>query len=112
MIGLRNEIMLSDDTELKSLQNFRDFYSLSELRDLIFHVQEHRFTIPRIRAALDELGLAFMGFEFIDTKKTIAAFKEIYPKQNQLYDLNKWHEYEILNPILFAGLNQFWVQKL
>ncbi|SVD96426.1 uncharacterized protein METZ01_LOCUS449280, partial [marine metagenome] len=26
-----------------------DFYSLSEFRDLLFHVQEHRFTIPKIK---------------------------------------------------------------
>ena len=34
----------------------RDFYSLSTVRDLVFHVKEHQFTIPQIKRALEELG--------------------------------------------------------
>ena len=47
----------------KEIQNFNDFYSLSEFRDLLFHVQEHRFTIPQIKSCLTNLGLKFCGFE-------------------------------------------------
>ena len=80
-------------------------------QDLSFHVQEHRFTIPQISKALNELGLAFAGFEFNYTKKTIDTFKKAYPKEGAVYDLDNWYEYEISNPLLFARMYQFWVQK-
>ena len=40
-----------------------DFFSTSGCRDLLFHVQEHRFTIPQIAAFLAENDLAFVGFD-------------------------------------------------
>ena len=45
----------------KVIHNF-DFYSTSGTRDLIFHVQEHRFTIPEISKILKDLNLEFIGF--------------------------------------------------
>ena len=80
-------------------------------QDLLFHIQEHRFTIPQISKALNELGLAFAGFEFNYTKKTIDTFKKAYPKEGAIYDLDNWYEYEISNPLLFARMYQFWAQK-
>ena len=41
----------------------RDFYSLDEFRDLVMHVQEHRFTLPQIAECLDHLELRFLGFQ-------------------------------------------------
>ena len=46
--------------------NMKDFFSLSECRDLLFHVQEHRFMLPQIEAALKVLKLKFLGFEMRD----------------------------------------------
>ncbi|MDA0991129.1 MAG: tetratricopeptide repeat protein, partial [Verrucomicrobia bacterium] len=42
---------------LKKITESGAFYSSSELRDLLFHVQEHRFTLPQIEKILGELGL-------------------------------------------------------
>ena len=42
---------------------FNDFYSTSECRDLLFHVQEHRMTLPQIKAFLAAQDLQFLGFE-------------------------------------------------
>ena len=47
-----------------------DFFSLSEVRDLLFHVQEHTFTIPEIKDMLSKLGLIFCGFEDPKINKT------------------------------------------
>ena len=49
------------------LTEWSDFFSLSMFRDLILHVQEHRFTLPQIKNCLDELGLKFCGFDNNDT---------------------------------------------
>ena len=45
------------------------------LRDLLFHVQEHRFTIPKIKDCLAQLGLTFCGFE---ADKKVQKFKSEY----------------------------------
>ena len=111
MLEFRRQITKLNDPELDSLEKSSDFYSTSTIRDLLFHVQEHRFTIPEISEALDELRLIFIGFEFSD-KRITRAFKVAYPKEEAIYDLGQWHEYETLNPKLFGGMYQFWVQKI
>ena len=86
-----------------------DFYSLSTLRDLLFHVQEHRFTIPQIADCLDQLGLKFCGFE---SKNIVSHFTHTNKARDNLYDLDKWQTYEEANPNAFAGMYQFWCQKV
>jgi Tfp pilus assembly protein PilF/2-polyprenyl-3-methyl-5-hydroxy-6-metoxy-1,4-benzoquinol methylase len=41
-----------------------DFYSTSECRDLLFHVQEQQLNLQSIAAMLNRLELRFLGFEF------------------------------------------------
>ena len=36
------------DLILQKVSRGRDFYSISSVKDLIFHAQEHRFTLPEI----------------------------------------------------------------
>jgi len=85
-----------------------DFYSLSELRDLLFHVEEHRFTIPQIKEHLNELGLVFCGFPHGEIQQ---KFKSKIIEPEAIYDLDKWDEYERKNPDVFFGMYQFWCQK-
>jgi len=87
-----------------------DFYSTSMCRDLLFHVEEHRFTIPRIKAVLAELGLAFLGFEIPPPQ--LAAARAIFAARGwSMTDLDRWDQAERETPDLFAGMYQFWVQK-
>ena len=80
------------------------------MRDLLFHVQEHRFTLPQIKASLEALGLTFSGFVF--SNETIGkTFKLSHPEPEAIYDLDVWHEFETANPDTFIGMYQFWVQK-
>ncbi len=83
-----------------------DFYYGSGCRDLLFHVREHRFTLPRIAAALDELGLTFLAFE------TDGAVRRLY---RTLFgpgaSLEYWEKLEQLYPGTFLGMYQFWCQK-
>ena len=46
------------DPLLQTLPEAQDFYSMSELRDLVFHSQEHFHTLPEIKAMIDALGPA------------------------------------------------------
>ena len=111
MLKFRKEIIHSDDPLLKSLTQSGDFYSLSTLRDLLFHTQEHHFTLPKIDVILKELGLNFIGFEF-SSKDEINSFKNKYTENNAPYNLEYWHRFETSNQQLFRGMYQFWVQKL
>ena len=108
MRSFRETIMRSDEDHHKLTIKFPDFYSLSELRDLLFHVKEHRFTIPLIKDHLDKLGLSFCGFE---TEKVLSHFKLSYTRKEDPYNLLKWQIYEEANPRAFSGMYQFWCQK-
>jgi 2-polyprenyl-3-methyl-5-hydroxy-6-metoxy-1,4-benzoquinol methylase len=105
----RQSLAESHDENHQRLTTSNDFFSLSTLRDLIFHVQEHRFTLPQIKNCLDELGLKFCGFE---NKDVISNFRELHRNEADIYDLELWHQYEERNPRAFSGMYQFWCQKL
>ena len=105
----RNKIGSSEEEPHKLIVSSLDFYSMSAFRDLIFHVQEHRFTIPQIKASLTQLGLMFCGFE---TLHVVEKFKSKNFTENALYDLEKWDTFEKENPRVFAGMYQFWCQKV
>ena len=105
----RLNMIESEKKQYKDIQNFNDFYSLSEFRDLLFHVQEHRFTIPQIKGCLSDLGLKFCGFE---SENIISQFKLTNINKKDTYNLDKWHVFEEANPRAFVGMYEFWCQKI
>ncbi len=108
IINFRKDIFEKKNTQWDSIKYSPDFYSTSGVRDLLFHVQEHTFTIPKIKEYLKELNLSFLGFE--DTY-VIERYKKIYVHPLDLYDLDKWEVFEQSNPRIFAGMYQFWCMK-
>ena len=80
------------------------------IRDLLFHVQEHRFTIPQISKILSDLDLEFLGFNFIDDYIK-NEFTQIFPEDKNNVSLDNWHHFELNNPDIFIGMYQFWVKK-
>jgi tetratricopeptide (TPR) repeat protein/2-polyprenyl-3-methyl-5-hydroxy-6-metoxy-1,4-benzoquinol methylase len=92
------------------LATFADFFTVSECRDLIFHVQEHRFTLPQIKQLLAELGLVLVAFSL--EPEVIDAYRRRFPGDATPTDLDHWHEFETgsgAGP--FLGMYIFWVQK-
>ena len=104
----RSLLIASEQDHHKKIMESSDAYSLSALRDLIFHTQEHRLTIPEIKECLKELELSFCGF---DSMEPISAFTQVYENREYLYDLDLWQKFETNNPNIFAGMYQFWCQK-
>lgn len=86
-----------------------DFFSLSGCRDLLFHVQEVRFDLPRIARALAELDLVFLGFE-LPSESIHRAFAKQFPTPESRCDLAAWDQFETENAIVFAAMYQFWCQ--
>ena len=105
----RKFIVESHEEHHQLLTGSGDFFSLSVLRDFIFHVQEHRFTIPQIRKCLEELGLKFCGFA---GASIVAEFEEFVGEDADTSDLSLWHQFEESHPSAFDGMYQFWCQKL
>ena len=108
MRKFRQSLAESYEENHRRLTTSNDFFSLSSLRDLIFHVQEHRFTLPQIKNYLNELGLKFCGFE---VQAVDSRFREFHGEGADIYDLVSWHQFEESNPYAFARMYQFWCQK-
>jgi len=101
---------LPDNHPVKPVTKRRDFYAASECRDLVFHVQEHLFTIPKIKACLSELNLDFMGFQHKNYQWN-TLYGQKYPDDPQKLNLDNWQSLEEAHPSMFAGMYQFFVKK-
>jgi len=106
----REEIMAAaDGSMLKSVIQWQDFFTTNECRDLLFHVQEHRMTLPQIKAFLAANGVEFSGF--IQEPSQLRRFVARFPDRAALLDLDCWHRLETEDPRLFSAMYQFWVRK-
>ena len=102
-------IELPDGHPAKKVTSSGDFYSLNGCRDLIMHVQEHSFTLPKLGDCLDSLGLRFLGFECsLETKQ---RFREMFPHDAAVVDLDAWDRFEAQHPSTFAAMYLFWCGK-
>ena len=104
---IRETIIQRNSPQDKNLFHSEDFYSTSEFRDLICHVQERTFDINEIIKILDRNNLKFCGFE---NSILINRFKQ-HDSKNDIFNLYHWNNFEINNPLSFAGMYQFWCQK-
>ena len=86
-----------------------DFWSTSGCRDLLFHVQEHRFTLTAIGAALAGLELDFLGFELGESGVRQAYLAE-FPDDVHARSLASWAAFEARHPDTFGGMYQFWAR--
>jgi tetratricopeptide (TPR) repeat protein/SAM-dependent methyltransferase len=98
-----------DGSLLKRTTAWRDFYSTSQCRDLLFHVQEHRLTVPQIADFIAESGVTFLGFAL--DASMLRKYRTRFPDDATMTDLACWHTFETENPRTFASMYQFWIQK-
>jgi SAM-dependent methyltransferase len=105
----RDLFALPESDPLREITSRRDLFSTSNCRDLLFHVQEHRLTLPPIKTFLAENDLQFLGFVLDSRIKRLYAAR--FPDDPAMTDLDKWHLFETENPKTFLGLYQLWVQK-
>jgi len=106
----RQTIMAPDNApRFGSLLSSPDFYGMSTCRDLLFHVQEHRYTTLQLREMLDALNLTFIGFDIDPTR--LGRYLGRFPDDKAATNLENWHAFEREATDTFAGMYQFWVQK-
>jgi 2-polyprenyl-3-methyl-5-hydroxy-6-metoxy-1,4-benzoquinol methylase len=107
---LRRDLSIKEmGAELHWLSQMSDFYSTSNCRDLLFHVQEHRLTLPQVESFLAEFGLNFIGFQ-VDPR-VVHKYRARFTEDPYATNLRNWARFEVDNPDTFIGMYQFWVQR-
>jgi SAM-dependent methyltransferase len=96
---------IRNDPSLAQIARNEDFYSMSGCRDLMFHVHEHRFSLPQVESMIARLGLRFLGFEFPDSGATLSRYRAKFSPDS---NLENWHKLEQEFPDTFARMYQFW----
>jgi SAM-dependent methyltransferase len=100
---------LPDGAPERRVATLMDFFTLSECRDALFHVQEHTFDLGEIAAFLADTKLDFLGF---DAASDLAhRYTKRFPEDVARTNLGNWAALEQENPDIFIGMYQFWVQK-
>jgi tetratricopeptide (TPR) repeat protein len=99
-----------DDSDMAAVAGGVDFFSLSSCRDLLFHVQEVRFTIAELAAAAGELHLTLLGFEPQDPR-LLEAFRAMHPDPVALRSWDAWAAFEARHPDSFAEMYHLWFQR-
>jgi len=99
----------TDRAPIKNVVMTPDFFSINQCRDLLFHVCEHRLTLPEIAAFLAENKLQFLGFAL--DPQTLRNYARQFPTDTAMTDLAQWHRFESENPDTFASMYRFWVQN-
>ena len=97
-------------SEYADLARSPDLHSLSGLRDLLFHVEEHHFDLHRVASALSRLGLRFVGFEHEDAGTSLRYARSCPDDPSQI-SLTNWAAFEEAHPDTFNGMYQFWCEK-
>jgi Tfp pilus assembly protein PilF/2-polyprenyl-3-methyl-5-hydroxy-6-metoxy-1,4-benzoquinol methylase len=106
----RQDLTVKDmSVELQWLSMLSDFYSTSDCRDLLFHVQEHRLTLGQIESFLDEFGLHFIGFEL--DPFLLHQYRARFSDDPSCTNLGNWARFEADNPDTFVAMYRFWIQQ-
>src|SRR5262245_13880389 len=95
----RQEIFRTNDGRWKNIVSTLDFYSVSGVRDLLFHVIQHQFTITQISEFLAKHGLSFLGFEV--EPQVFQLFERQFSRA-AMTDIQQWHAFEKANPLAFS----------
>lgn len=93
----------------RGVARFSDFYALQECRDLVFHVQDHRFSLAGIEALLASQQLSLLGLQLQASQQ--AGFLAQHRDPSLLRSLRHWDAYKQANPDTFADMFVLWAQS-
>ncbi len=103
----REDVFLNQGSgKCAPLTTFGDFYTLSNTRDLLFHVQEATYTILELKKMLDDLGLEFLGFNMVPPA-VANFFRQTYPDDPKMLNLDNWNDLEQRIPNAFIRMYNF-----
>jgi len=102
-------LALNHGDEVRRLTLSHAFYSMSDCRDLAFHVQEQHLTLEQIESFLLETGSRFIGFEL--SLPVLNQYRARFSDDPSCTNLRHWARFEADNPDTFTGMYQFWIQR-
>lgn len=106
--AFRQMILSRESTDpLRRVADLADFFSASECRDLLMHVQEHQFSLPQIAGFIEAEGFDLLGFE----TSAEARYRQRFPDDPAATNLANWARFEAEHPATFVEMYQFWIQK-
>ena len=108
ILNFRQEIIRNSIPDLNFVKTIPNFYSCSELRDLCFHKQEHRYNIDQIEEILKSNNLQFLGF--ILPYEVKLKYQIHFPEDKRQLKLKNWKIFEEKFPTTFRGMYQFWTK--
>ncbi len=108
----RYVLSLEKDHPFRKMEGYSDFYSMSMLRDMLFHVEEHCFSIPAIKAMLERHDLEFLGFTDHGISEAPALYQGMFPDNPAMDNLDNWAKLEQEYPDSFVGMYKFWTHKI
>lgn len=92
-----------------TVRRFTDFFSMSGCRDLLFNVQEHRFTPREVGEAVRAVGLELRSVEV--SPAAAAAYGARFPDDPAMLDMANWDRFEADRPTTFSGMIGVWCRK-
>jgi 2-polyprenyl-3-methyl-5-hydroxy-6-metoxy-1,4-benzoquinol methylase len=87
-----------------------EFFTLDGLHDLIFNVQETRYTPRQLKLLLQGAELTFAGFDIADAAIR-TAYARAFPDDPQALDLDNWDQFEQSHASAFSEMYQLWCYK-
>ncbi len=103
-----------DYLKLSKFKLFRDFYSLSGLRDLLFHEHEIEYSTKQIKQLLIKSNFDFLCFQFRDynlMKNKINDFNNKSSFSVSPNSLDNWDAFEDKYPTSFIEMYIMWLSK-
>lgn len=106
------EAALSGDRACARVITCPDFDYRAGLRDLLFHNHEYPYTLPELKALIDEQDLEFLGFRFASAHKEImAVYNVFFPEDPNGLNLENWAFFEGRFPQTFVSMYNFCLRK-
>lgn len=99
---------LPADHPVRGCTRASDFYMLSECNDLLFHVQEHRYTWLDLKEMTSRLGLELIHVYM--PPKSLNLWKEKYP-DSAGFDFDRLHEFETEYPDTFLEMYKMYYRR-
>jgi SAM-dependent methyltransferase/tetratricopeptide (TPR) repeat protein len=99
----RHDILtLPSDDPRKKCAALGDFYSLSECNDLLFHVQEHRYTFLQVKALAEKFSLDLIHVSL--NPDSLKLYNDMFPDANGAFDFERLDRFEQENPLAFMQM--------
>lgn len=106
----RQDLMAKNtDSPLGRVVRLRDFHATEECRDLLFHVEEHRYTFPQVQTLAEGAGLRVTEVAAPDAARR--EYSKRFPDDPAMTDLARWDACEADHPDTFAGMYLLWVAR-